>query len=233
MRRRAVMACGVVALAIALVPGCALFGRKDRDDPSPSQVMRRQELSEAAQAAVDRRDLAGARSLLDLWLAENARSAEGHMRLGQVLPAPGARLRRRRGRDAATRHWRSTRIAWIALIGLGPDPSTKVGHDDGNGSSNGSPRRSRSTRRSPRRTSPRGGRARGASAGRWRHAASYFRAPGGRPRRRLRRSSAWRRSSSRCAGTSRTRRFARLDQAAGSPPTTPRRTTAGAWPTWR
>ena len=59
--------------------------------------------------------------------------------------------------------------------------------------------------------------------------ASYFRALE-TTRRRPRRSSAWRPCSSR--GTSPTRRWPGSTRRCNSPRTTPRRTTAAAWPTW-
>jgi tetratricopeptide (TPR) repeat protein len=90
MRHRAVIAGGLAALILATLPGCALLRRRDRDDGGPAQAIRRQELSEAAQEAVDRRDLPAARGLLAEWLAEQDRSAEAHMRLGQVLQLQGA-----------------------------------------------------------------------------------------------------------------------------------------------
>ena len=114
MRRRAVMAGWGIALVV--VSGCAGLRKKERDDPSPAAVLRRQELSEAAQSAIDRRDLAQARGLLDQWIAENARSAEAHQRMGQVLQLQGAL-------DAAAVEYRKAleidKDYVDALIGLG------------------------------------------------------------------------------------------------------------------
>ncbi|HEX8202030.1 MAG TPA: tetratricopeptide repeat protein, partial [Isosphaeraceae bacterium] len=88
MRRLAVRA---GCLAPLLVAGCAALGGRD-DRPTDAQVRRRQQLSQEAQAAIDRGDLAGARVVLERLVAEAPRAAEAQHRLGRVLQAQG-RLR--------------------------------------------------------------------------------------------------------------------------------------------
>jgi tetratricopeptide (TPR) repeat protein len=124
MRRRAVSACLGVALALEM--GCAGFRNGKRDDASPAVLTRRQELSESAQAAIDRRDLGQARGLLDQLVNENPRSAEAHQRRARVLQLEGSL-------DAAASEYREAlridRDYVEALIGLG-QILHMLGHED-------------------------------------------------------------------------------------------------------
>jgi tetratricopeptide (TPR) repeat protein len=94
MRRRAVIAAGrlLIGLSLASSAGCAWLsvrGRDDRMPRDPQQVERIQQISERAQAALDRGDYESARGdLLQLVQAEPD-SAEAHQRLGAVLSREG------------------------------------------------------------------------------------------------------------------------------------------------
>ncbi|WP_406698827.1 tetratricopeptide repeat protein [Singulisphaera sp. Ch08] len=84
MRRWGLIAgCGFVLLAFA---GCATIrSRGDRDVPSAAQSALVQQLSQTAQAAIDRHDYNQARADLERLVAESPRSAEAHHRLGRVF----------------------------------------------------------------------------------------------------------------------------------------------------
>lgn len=88
MRRWGLIAgCGFVLLAFA---GCATVrSRGDRQAPSAEQSALVQQLSQTAQAAIDRRDYPQARADLERLVAESPRSAEAHHRLGRVLQLQG------------------------------------------------------------------------------------------------------------------------------------------------
>src|SRR5690349_8637528 len=93
MRRRAVLAAWVlsVGLALALAAGCSRLNlRRDDSRPAtPQQAERRQQISERAQAAVDRGDFEAARSDLTQLVAEEPDSPEALQRLGTVLMLEG------------------------------------------------------------------------------------------------------------------------------------------------
>jgi tetratricopeptide (TPR) repeat protein len=90
MRRRAVRAGWRlwVGLALAVQAGCGWLGLRGRDDrppPTPQQVERVQQISERAQAAIDRGDYEHARIDLMQLVEEEPSSAEALQRLGSVL----------------------------------------------------------------------------------------------------------------------------------------------------
>jgi tetratricopeptide (TPR) repeat protein len=125
MRRRGVCAC-CLGVALALDAGCAGFRKARRDDASPAVLARRQELSESAQAAIDRHDLGQARGLLDQLVSESPRSAEAHQRRARVLQLEGAL-------DAAAAEYREAlkidRDYVDALLGLG-QILHQLGHEE-------------------------------------------------------------------------------------------------------
>src|SRR4051812_1551698 len=89
MRRRAFIAGWVLSLWLMLggMPGCAWFGMQGRDDhkpPTPEQAARIQQISERAQAAIDRGDLEQARAELLELVAQDPSSVEARQRLGMV-----------------------------------------------------------------------------------------------------------------------------------------------------
>ncbi len=94
MRRRAVIAAWrlLIGLSLASYAGCAWVRVRDRDDRTPldpHQVERIQQISERAQAALDRGEYEAAQAdLLQLVKAEPD-SAEAHQRLGTVLLREG------------------------------------------------------------------------------------------------------------------------------------------------
>jgi tetratricopeptide (TPR) repeat protein len=90
MGRRAVMAAWVLTagLALATTAGCKglnLRGRDDRRPSSQEEVERIQEISERAQAAIDRGDYDNAQVDLVRLVDEEPESAEALQRLGSVL----------------------------------------------------------------------------------------------------------------------------------------------------
>lgn len=94
MRRRAVMAAWVLTagLALAATAGCNALHPRGRDAPraaSPEQTERIQQISERAQAAVDRGDLEQARLDLVQLVAQEPDSPEALQRLGSVLMLEG------------------------------------------------------------------------------------------------------------------------------------------------
>jgi tetratricopeptide (TPR) repeat protein len=94
MRHRAIIAGwrGVLWLSLATQVGCCglgLRGREDRPPPTPQQVERIQQISERAQAAIDRGDYEQARIDLVQLVHEEPDSAEALQRLGMVLQAQG------------------------------------------------------------------------------------------------------------------------------------------------
>jgi tetratricopeptide (TPR) repeat protein len=88
MRRRAAIAgWGAALLALA---GCALArSRVDPAAPSPAQTARQQQLSQDAQAAIDRRDYQQALALLGQLVAEAPQSPEVRHRLAKVFQLQG------------------------------------------------------------------------------------------------------------------------------------------------
>ncbi len=87
MRRRAVI---VGCCALLMCSGCAwLRPREERLLSSTSQTEQSRQLSESAQAAIDRRDYVRARDDLERLVAGSPRSAEAHHRLGRVLQLQG------------------------------------------------------------------------------------------------------------------------------------------------
>ena len=87
MRRRAVI---VGCYALLMCSGCAwLRPREERLLSSTSQTEQSRQLSENAQAAIDRRDYVRARDDLERLVAGSPRSAEAHHRLGRVLQLQG------------------------------------------------------------------------------------------------------------------------------------------------
>src|SRR5690242_7563943 len=94
MRRRAVMAAWVLSAGLALAEsaGCSWLGLRGRDEhrpPPPEQVERIQQISERAQAAIDRGDYEHARADLVRLLDEEPESPEALQRLGTVLMHEG------------------------------------------------------------------------------------------------------------------------------------------------
>jgi tetratricopeptide (TPR) repeat protein len=79
-------------LSLAAQAGCGWLGLRDRDDrppPTPQQVERIQQISERAQAAIDRGDYEQARCGLLQLVDEEPESAEALQRLGTVLQLQG------------------------------------------------------------------------------------------------------------------------------------------------
>jgi tetratricopeptide (TPR) repeat protein len=115
MRRRGVIAgCGTALLALA---GCAMVHpRHDVDAPSPSQAALCQQLSQSAQAAMDRHDYDRALADLSRLVAESPRSAEAHHRIGRILQVQGRFVE---ARQAYRRALELDREYVGALIGLG------------------------------------------------------------------------------------------------------------------
>jgi tetratricopeptide (TPR) repeat protein len=115
MRRRGVTAgCGTILLALA---GCALVNpRHDRNIPSSSQAALCQQLSQSAQAAIDRQDYDLALVDLERLVAESPRSAEAHHRIGKILQIQG---RFDQAKQAYRRALELDREYVGALIGLG------------------------------------------------------------------------------------------------------------------
>ena len=94
MRRRAVMAAWVLStgLALAQSAGCGWPGLRRRDEPrprNPQQVERIQQISERAQAAIDRGDYENARADLSQLVSAEPDSPEALQRLGTVLMLEG------------------------------------------------------------------------------------------------------------------------------------------------
>ncbi len=87
MRQRAVSAgwrCVLVGV-LGVVPGCAAARHRREQAESPAVVSMRQEISQAATAAIDRGDFPQARTDLEQLAAQTPKSAEVHFRLGKVL----------------------------------------------------------------------------------------------------------------------------------------------------
>lgn len=94
MRRRSVMAAWVLSagLALALGAGCNGSNLRHRDDPRPvppEQLERLQQISERAQAAIDRGDYANAQADLIRLVGEEPDSPEALQRLGTVMMLEG------------------------------------------------------------------------------------------------------------------------------------------------
>ena len=104
MRRWPVIAgYGGALLALA---GCALVRPRDEDSLAPSsRSAHYQQLSQVAQAAIDRRDYEAARADLEQLVSESPRSAEVHHRLGRVFQLQG---RLAEAEAAYRRAWSST-----------------------------------------------------------------------------------------------------------------------------
>ena len=94
MKRRAVMAAWVLTAGLALThgAGCKWLSLRHRDSPpdvSPEQIERIQQISERAQAAVDRGDYENARADLTQLVNEEPESPEALQRLGTVMLLEG------------------------------------------------------------------------------------------------------------------------------------------------
>ncbi len=94
MRRRAVMAAWVLTAGLALVQaaGCNWLNLRGRDEhrpASPEQTERIQQISERAQAAIDRGDYERARADLVQLVTQEPDSPEALQRLGTVLMLEG------------------------------------------------------------------------------------------------------------------------------------------------
>ncbi len=93
MWRRASTAVWSLALVLlAASAGCSGHGMRrttSKDPPTPEQATRSQQISERAQAAIDRQDLEQARNELLQLVAQTPGSAEAHQRLGKVLQLQG------------------------------------------------------------------------------------------------------------------------------------------------
>jgi tetratricopeptide (TPR) repeat protein len=94
MRRRAVVAGWrlLVGLSLAAQAGCTALGLRSRDDhspPTPQQAQRIQQISERAQAAIDRGEYQQAHLELLQLVNEEPDSAEALHRLGTVLQLQG------------------------------------------------------------------------------------------------------------------------------------------------
>ena len=79
-------------LLLAVQAGCSWLGLRPnpaRTPPTPEQVARTQQISERAQAAIDRRDYQQAQAELLQLVAEAPSSAEAQQRLGTVLQLQG------------------------------------------------------------------------------------------------------------------------------------------------
>jgi tetratricopeptide (TPR) repeat protein len=89
MRRNAVRL-GFMATLLAASAGCAtVASREDRLAADPAESAARRQLSQIAQAAIDRKDWAAARDALVRLVARAPKSAEAQLRLGRVLQAQG------------------------------------------------------------------------------------------------------------------------------------------------
>ncbi len=80
------------SLALAATAGCSWLGLRDRDEhpsPSPEKVEQIQQISERAQAAIDRGDYEQARADLIRLVDEEPDSPEALQRLGSVLMREG------------------------------------------------------------------------------------------------------------------------------------------------
>jgi tetratricopeptide (TPR) repeat protein len=96
MRRRAAIAAWrlLIGLALAATAGCGGLGVRGRDNrptSTPEQLERMQQISERAQAAIDRGQLEPARTDLLQLVKEEPDSAEALQRLGKVLQLEGRR----------------------------------------------------------------------------------------------------------------------------------------------
>ena len=94
MRHRAVIAgwCCVASLGVGVgaLPGCVGARlRREQAAETPAMASSRQELSQAATAAMDRGDYPLARSDLEQLVGQTPRSAELHYRLGKVMQLQG------------------------------------------------------------------------------------------------------------------------------------------------
>ena len=162
-----IVGCGFVLLAFA---GCATVrSRDDRDASSAAQSALVQQLSQTAQAAIDRRDYGQARADLERLVVESPRSAEAYHRLGRVLHLQGQF-------DEAKRSYRKALEIdpeYVgALIGLG-EIEDRLGQAEP-ALQTARRRPSKSTRRRPRPTSPAVGSSR-RPAGSDEALAAYFR----------------------------------------------------------
>ncbi|MDR3632731.1 MAG: tetratricopeptide repeat protein [Isosphaeraceae bacterium] len=117
MRRRAVIAGTLAALLTPALSGCAAFRfHHERNESLPGQNSQCQQLSQSAQAAIDRRDYEAARGELQALVTQSPRSAEAYQRLGRVLQLEG----RRAEAEAAYRHALALDPDYVAaLTGLG------------------------------------------------------------------------------------------------------------------
>src|SRR5262245_15434580 len=115
-RRAAIAGCEVAVLALATA-GCAIVRtRGDSSAASPAQIARQQQLSQSAQAAIDRRDYDQALALLVQLTVEAPQSPEAHNRLGKVLQLQG----RLAEAEVAYSHALALDSEYVgALIGLG------------------------------------------------------------------------------------------------------------------
>ena len=90
MRQRALITGWCCVASLGVIPGCvAARHRREQAAESPAVVSVRQELSQAATAAMDRGDYPLARADLEQLAAQVPRSAELHYRLGKVLQLQG------------------------------------------------------------------------------------------------------------------------------------------------
>lgn len=91
MRQRAVAigwCCWVVA-GLGVAPGCAGIRHRRDQAESPAVASMRQEVSQAATAAMDRGDYPQARNALEQLVSQTPASAEIHYRLGKVAQLQG------------------------------------------------------------------------------------------------------------------------------------------------
>lgn len=90
MRQRRGIAAWSCAVALGIAPGCvAARHRREAAAESPAVASARQEMSQAATAAIDRGDYDRARADLETLTGQSPRSAELHYRLGRVLQLQG------------------------------------------------------------------------------------------------------------------------------------------------
>jgi len=121
MRRGAVTAGIGAALTAVAMSGCAAFHplqilTKDRKSVPPGRSREYQQVSRAAQEAIDRHDDGAARSLLERLVALEPRSPEASHRLGRILQAQG------RAAEAAAAYRRALELDHEylgAMTGLG------------------------------------------------------------------------------------------------------------------